>query len=62
MYLQFSSITSVNAPPVWGHSGSTGSFLYYSEELDLYVAGTIGQTENQIAPFVLMMSVFRAVD
>ena len=29
----------------WGHSGSTGSFLYYASDLDLYMAGTIDQTE-----------------
>jgi CubicO group peptidase (beta-lactamase class C family) len=62
MYLQISSITGVNAPPMWGHSGSTGSFLYYSEGLDLYMAGTINQTGNRVAPFMLMMSVIKAID
>ena len=32
--------------PVWGHSGSTGSFLYYSPVKDLYIAGSINQTNN----------------
>ncbi len=48
-------------PPLWGHSGSTGSFLYYAENLDLYVAGTIDQTEGQIKPFLLMSKVLKAV-
>ena len=48
-------------PPLWGHSGSTGSFLYYSEGLDLYMAGTIDQVESKIKPFLLMRQVIRAV-
>jgi CubicO group peptidase (beta-lactamase class C family) len=39
--------TVVNMPPVWGHTGSDGSFLYYSEDLDLYMAGTIDQNRRQ---------------
>jgi D-alanyl-D-alanine carboxypeptidase len=46
--------------PLWGHSGSTGSFLYYSEDLNLYMAGTIDQTESKSKPFRLMMSVMKA--
>ena len=37
--------------PLWGHSGSTGSFLYYSPADDLYVAGTVDQTEAKAKPF-----------
>ncbi len=48
-------------PPLWGHSGSTGSFLYYSEDLDLYLAGTIDQTDAQAKPFLLMSEVVNAV-
>jgi len=48
--------------PIWGHSGSTGSFLYYAPDLDLYMAGTIDQTEAKFAPFVLMWRVMRAVE
>jgi D-alanyl-D-alanine carboxypeptidase len=49
-------------PPLWGHSGSTGSFLYYSHDLDVYVAGTIDQTESRIKPFVLMRKAIRTID
>ena len=48
-------------PPLWGHSGSTGSFLYYSRDLDLYLAGTIDQVESRIKPFLLMGKVITAV-
>ena len=43
-------------PPLWGHSGSTGSFLYYSEDLDLYLAGTINQAESESKPFFALIS------
>lgn len=53
--------TIAGIPPLWGHSGSTGSFLYYFQDLDLYMAGTIDQTESKIMPFILMGKVIRAV-
>ena len=48
-------------PPLWGHSGSTGSFLYYAEDLNLYMAGTMDQVESQAKSFFLMRSVMRAI-
>jgi D-alanyl-D-alanine carboxypeptidase len=47
--------------PLWGHSGSTGSFLYYSRGRDLYLAGTINQVDSKIKPFMLMMKVIKAL-
>jgi CubicO group peptidase (beta-lactamase class C family) len=52
---------SQNIPPLWGHSGSTGSFLYYSKEWDMYIAGTINQVEAKSAPFKLMISVMQVI-
>jgi D-alanyl-D-alanine carboxypeptidase len=48
--------------PLWGHSGSTGSFLYYSDELDLYMAGTIDVVNNNVKPFMLMRDVMKLID
>jgi D-alanyl-D-alanine carboxypeptidase len=48
-------------PPLWGHSGSTGSFLYYSEDLNLYMAGSVNQTESKSKPFRLMGRVMKAI-
>jgi CubicO group peptidase (beta-lactamase class C family) len=49
-------------PPLWGHSGTTGAFLYYSEDMDVYMAGTIDQTaEYKLKPFALMRAVMRTV-
>ena len=47
--------------PLWGHSGSTGSFLYYSEDKDLYMAGSINQVDSKIKPFILMIRVMKAI-
>lgn len=45
------------SPELVGHSGSTGSFLYFAKELNLYVAGTVNQNQRQRAPFPLMLKV-----
>lgn len=52
---------SQNIPPLWGHSGSTGSFLYYSEEWNMYIAGTINQVEAKSTPFKLMISLMQVI-
>lgn len=38
-------------PPVIGHSGATGSWLFYCPELDVYLAGTVDQVTAAAAPF-----------
>lgn len=38
-------------PPVIGHSGATGSWLFYCRELDVYLAGTVDQIGAAAAPF-----------
>jgi D-alanyl-D-alanine carboxypeptidase len=40
-----------------GHSGSTGSFMFYCPELDVYLAGTLNQTEEVKESVVLMVKV-----
>ena len=45
-----------NLPPLWGHSGSTGSFLYCSEDMNLYIAGTINQADAESKPFFRLIS------
>jgi CubicO group peptidase (beta-lactamase class C family) len=63
MYVKFPRFMNmiVKVPPLWGHSGSTGSFLYYSADLNLYLAGTINQTESQSKPFFIMSKVIKAI-
>ena len=63
MYVKFPRFMNMvmKVPPLWGHSGSTGSFLYYSEDLNLYLAGTIDQTESQSKPFRVMSKVIEVI-
>ncbi|MBN2402134.1 MAG: beta-lactamase family protein [Spirochaetes bacterium] len=63
MYFKFPGFINVfmKLPPLWGHSGSTGSFLYYSEDLDLFIAGTVNQTASQMKPFMLISKVIKAI-
>lgn len=51
----------INVPPLWGHSGSPGSFLYYSEDLNLYMAGSINQVKSKSKPFRLMIKVMQTI-
>jgi CubicO group peptidase (beta-lactamase class C family) len=51
----------LKAPPLWGHSGSTGSFLYYSDALNLYMAGSVNQVESRSKPFRLMLRAIKAI-
>ncbi len=64
MYFQLPWIMSkvMGLTPLWGHSGSTGSFLYYSEDRDLYVAGTINNVGSNIKPFILIGDVLKLFD
>jgi len=50
-----------NVLPTWGASGSTGSFLYYSQDLDLYIGGTVNSSSSNMTPFLLMAGVISAV-
>jgi D-alanyl-D-alanine carboxypeptidase len=61
MYFKLPGLMSkvTGLTPLWGHSGSTGSFLYYSEDLDLYMAGTINHVGSNIKPFMLMRDVMK---
>ncbi len=44
-----------------GHSGSSGSFMFYCPELDIYVAGTLNQTEEVRNSVVLMVKVLTVI-
>jgi D-alanyl-D-alanine carboxypeptidase len=57
MYFELPGLMSkvTKLTPLWGHSGSTGSFLYYSEDLDLYIAGTIDNVGSDSKPFFTLI-------
>ncbi len=44
-----------------GHSGSNASFVYYAPELDLYLAGSLNQTEEVKASVKLMIKIISAI-
>jgi D-alanyl-D-alanine carboxypeptidase len=52
---------AVTVLPVWGHTGSVGSFLYYSPSQDLYIAGTINQTDDPLTALLLMIKAMQAI-
>ncbi|MBN2635091.1 MAG: beta-lactamase family protein [Prolixibacteraceae bacterium] len=45
-----------------GHSGSTGSFMYYCPELDVYLAGTLNQTDEVKNSLELMGKILDVID
>lgn len=55
----FSPFRSV--PAVVGHSGATGSWLFYCEELDVLLAGTVNQLSAGAVPFRFMPKILQAL-
>ena len=53
----FSPLRSV--PAVMGHSGATGSWLFYCEELDVLLAGTVNQLSAGAVPFRFIPKVLK---
>lgn len=50
------------SPVLVGHSGSTGSFLYYSAEKNIYLSGTVNQNMRFRAPFALMLKAIQIIE
>jgi hypothetical protein len=51
-----------SAPAVIGHTGSTGSWLFYCSKLDLFLSGTVDQATAGAIPFRLVSKILRIVD
>lgn len=45
-----------------GHSGSSGSFMYYCPQLDVYLAGTLNQTEEVKESVVLLVKILAQIN
>ena len=43
-----------------GHSGASGTVLFYVPEIDLYVSGTVNQIEKRSLPYTLMTRIVMA--
>lgn len=50
------------APAVVGHTGSTGSWLFYCPQLDVMFSGTVNQATAGALPFRLIPKVLKVVD
>jgi D-alanyl-D-alanine carboxypeptidase len=48
-------------PPVIGHSGSTGTWLFYCPERDLYFAGSVDEVAAGALPYRLVPRMLRAL-
>lgn len=49
-------------PELVGHSGATSAFLYYSDIGQLYIAGTLNQTENQGRPYRMLIRLINIIN
>jgi D-alanyl-D-alanine carboxypeptidase len=49
-------------PAVIGHSGSTGSWLFYCEKLDVLLAGTVDQAHGGAVPYRLIPRLLRTIE
>jgi len=50
------------APELVGHSGVSSAFLFYNDDAQLYIAGTLNQLENQGRPVRLMLKIINLVN
>jgi D-alanyl-D-alanine carboxypeptidase len=48
-------------PDMIGHSGASGTVLYYVPELDLYISGAVNQIKNRSLPYRLMVQIVMAI-
>jgi D-alanyl-D-alanine carboxypeptidase len=49
-------------PAVIGHSGSTGSWLFYCPEMDLFLAGTVDQASAGAVPYRVVPRLLRVLE
>lgn len=62
MFYRLNRLMLAGRPPATlvGHSGATGTWLFYCAERDLHLAGTVDQTKGQAIPFQFMATCLRA--
>lgn len=51
----------ISAPPIIGHTGSTGSWLFYCPRPDVSVCGTVSQAAGGPVPFCFVPKLLREV-
>jgi CubicO group peptidase (beta-lactamase class C family) len=48
-------------PPVLGHTGSTGCWLFYCPELDIFLAGSVNEVTAAAVPFKMVPKILRVI-
>ena len=63
MYIEFPVFMTMfrKLPPLIGHLGSTGTFLLYTKDFDLYVAGTINQASSTSKPVRIVVKLLNII-
>lgn len=61
--IEFNQLDSRLKPySIIGHSGATGSFLYYCPQLDVYISGTLNQSESTQRSVLLVYEVLNSIE
>jgi len=50
------------SPELIGHSGASGSFAYHAPERDIFLVGTLNQTDVPKRPFAFMLKVLKTIE
>jgi CubicO group peptidase (beta-lactamase class C family) len=63
MYIELPGFMTMfrKLPPLIGHLGSTGTFLLYTKDLDLYIAGAINQASSPSKPVRLIAKLLNMI-
>jgi CubicO group peptidase (beta-lactamase class C family) len=63
MYIEFPVLMTMfrKFPPLIGHLGSTGTFLLYAKDFDVYFAGTINQTSSPSKPVKIVINLLNMI-
>ncbi|HEX7706152.1 MAG TPA: serine hydrolase domain-containing protein [Thermoanaerobaculia bacterium] len=49
-------------PPILGHTGSTGSWLFYAPAIDLFFCGTVDEASSGAVPYRVVPQLLRIMD
>ncbi|NPD87752.1 MAG: beta-lactamase family protein [Asgard group archaeon] len=63
MYIEFPAVMTMfrKLPGLTGHLGSTGTFLLYAEDIDLYLAGAINQANSPSKAVMIVLELLRKI-
>jgi len=47
---------------IWGHSGSTGAFMYYNSFMDVYLIGSFNKLDCYVKPVIFIVKSLRTIN